>query len=239
MENSIYIGLSRQVALRRQLDVVANNIANMSTPGFKAQDSLFQEYLAGGKGDDRYSMVSDYGTYRDTKGGPISRTDNPLDVALEGEGFLVVETAEGPRYTRSGRLSISPDRQLVDSNGLPILGEGDRPITIPEDSAGLTIAPDGTVSNLNEQLGRLNVVRFEREQFMTEQGRGLYSTTEQPQPARATRIQQGALEGSNTQPILEMTRMIDLQRQYQSTQKLLETEHENQRNAITKLSRLS
>src|SRR5688500_10929571 len=117
MENSIYIGLSRQVALRRQLDVVANNIANMTTPGFKGQDVLFQQYMVGKGSSDSYSMVSDYGSYRDARSGPVARTDNPLDVALEGDGFLVVETAQGPRYTRSGRMSIGPDRQLVDSNG--------------------------------------------------------------------------------------------------------------------------
>ena len=239
MENSIYIGLSRQVALRRQLDVVANNIANMSTPGFKAQDVLFQEYAAGGRGDEAYSMVSDYGTYRNARSGPVTRTENPLDVAIEGNGFLVVETAEGPRYTRSGRMSIGPDRQLVDSNGLPILGEGDRPIVVPPEATEITIAKDGTISNVNEQIGRLRVVRFDREQFLTEQGRGLFSSTEPAQPVQDVRVHQGSLEGSNVQPVIEMTRMIELQRQYQSTQRLLETEHENQRNAISKLSRLS
>lgn len=239
MENSIYIGLSRQVALRRQLDVVANNIANVTTPGFKGQEVLFQQYTVGAAGNDSYSMVSDYGSYRDTRPGPVARTDNPLDVAIEGNGFLVVETAEGPRYTRSGRMSIGPDRQLVDSNGLPILGEGDQPITIPENATEITIAPDGTISNVAQQIGRLRVVRFEREQFLTEQGRGLFSSTEPPVPVQDPRVRQGSLESSNVQPVIEMTRMIELQRQYQSTQRLLETEHENQRNAISKLSRLS
>ena len=239
MENSIYIGLSRQVALRRQLDVVANNIANMSTPGFKGQDVLFQQYMVGKGGNDSYSMVSDYGSYRDTRPGPVSRTDNPLDVAIEGDGFLVVETAQGPRYTRSGRMTIGADRQLVDSNGLPILGEGDAPIEIPENATEITIAPDGTISNVDEQIGRLRVVRFERQQFLAEEGRGLFSSTEPPQPVQNVRVHQGSLESSNVRPVIEMTRMIELQRQYQSTQRLLETEHENQRNAISKLSRLS
>ena len=139
MENPIYIALSRQDTLRRQMDVVANNLANMTTPAYKNQRMMFLEYLAkpatvGGLSGDKVSMVQDYGMRRNTAPGAITATNNPLDIALHGNGYMVVETRDGQRYTRSGHLQLDLDRQIVDASGLPVLDEQDRPMTVPQNA---------------------------------------------------------------------------------------------------------
>ncbi|HEV7369201.1 flagellar basal-body rod protein FlgF [Arenibaculum sp.] len=243
MENPIYIALSRQDALRRQMDVTANNVANLNTPGYKQQRMMFVEFLtpAGsgpGQQSKPLSMVKDMAVLRNLEDGPVSRTDNPLDVALDGRGYFVVETVDGPRYTRAGRFQLDPDRRLVDVNGLPVLDDGDRPIQIPQGAADIRIAGDGSISTEQGPLGRIKVVNFEREQFMTELGGGLYTTEEPEVAAEGTKLVQGAIEGSNVQGIVEMTQMTEVLRQYQSNQRLIEAEHERQRNAIGRLTRV-
>jgi flagellar basal-body rod protein FlgF len=244
MENPIYIALSRQDGLRRQLDVVANNLANMTTPGYKNQRMMFLEYLAkpatvGGLSGDKVSMVQDYGMRRNTAPGPITSTNNPLDIALHGNGYMVVETRDGQRYTRSGHLQLDLDRQIVDAGGLPVLDEQDRPMTVPQNAGPVTITADGTVSTEQGQIGKIKLVQFEREQFMKDLGGGLYATSETPVPATDLKVVQGAVEESNVQSVVEMTQMIEISRQYATNQKLIDAEHERQRNSITKLSRLS
>jgi flagellar basal-body rod protein FlgF len=241
MENPIYIALSRQDALRRQMDVVANNLANMTTPAYKQQRVLFLEYLAKPASSpvEKVSMVHDYGTIRNTAAGPISQTNNPLDLALQGDGYFSVDTRDGPRYTRSGRFQLDIDRQIVDPNGLPVLDEQDLPMVVPQNAGRITITADGIVTTEQGQVGKIKVVRFERDQFMNELGGGLYSTDEEPQQAPQTKVVQGAVEESNVQSVVEMTQMIEISRAYATNQKILDAEHERQRNAITKLSRVT
>ncbi|WP_207476456.1 flagellar basal-body rod protein FlgF [Arenibaculum pallidiluteum] len=244
MENPLYIALSRQNALRRQLDVTAHNVANMNTTGYKNQRMLFVEYIAKPQGvgvqprDQRMSMVEDLAVLRDLSAGPIAQTGNPFDLALDGDGYLVVETTSGPRYTRTGQMHLDGGRRIVNANGLPLLGEGNQPIELPADAGAVTIRGDGTIETANGGIaGRLQVVRFERPQFMSELGGGLYASDEPAQPAEDTRVLQGALEQSNVQAVAEMTQMTEILRQYQSTQRLIETEHERQRSAIQRLAR--
>lgn len=245
MENPIYIALSRQDTLRRQMDVTAHNVANMNTPGFKQQRVLFVEYLArppagtpGARGQ-KLSMVQDLSVLRDLREGPIERTGNPLDLALQGEGYFEVETVDGPRYTRAGSFQLDGERRIVNMNGLPVLDDADRPIQIPADATDITVTADGTVSTEQGQLARLKVVRFERGQFMNELGGGLYTTDEPPLAAEETKVIQGAVEGSNVQPVVEMTQMTEILRQYQTNQRLIEAEHERQRSAIGRLTRVN
>lgn len=245
MENPIYIALSRQDALRRQMDVAAHNVANMNTPGFKQQRVLFVEYLAqppagtpGAKAQ-KLSMVQDLSVLRDLREGPINRTGNPLDLALQGNGYFAVETADGPRYTRAGGFQLDGERRIVDANGLPVLDDADRPIQIPADATDITVTADGTVATEQGPLARLKIVRFEREQFMNELGGGLHATDEPPLAAEGTKVVQGAVEGSNVQAVVEMTQMTEILRQYQSNQRLIEAEHERQRSAISRLTRVN
>ena len=241
MENALYVGLSRQVVLRRQLAVVANNIANADTPGYKAQRMQFGMHLVeawrdGPRRGEDMAMVVDRSVMRDTRPGQIERTGNPLDVAIQGDGYLVVETEFGPRYTRAGRLAIDADGQLVDSNRLPLLGDDDQPIAVPNGSGSLVITPDGSISGQQGPIGRLKLVSFQREGEMQPLGGGLMASNEVPEEAVDAKVSQGMLEGSNVQPILEMTRMIEISRRYQSTQRLLQDEHNRQRDSISRLA---
>lgn len=242
MENSIYTGLSRQMALQEKMDVISNNVANMSTPGYKAQNMVFQEYIdkpsrSLGRTDtnDSLSMVLDFGQYQDKESGPLQQTGNPLDVALEGTGWMGVQTAAGLRYTRAGNFTINQTGEIVTSSGLRVASSGGGPITIPENSGPVSIDEMGNISTKDGQIGQLMVVDFENTQDLRQEGNGLYASDFAGTPATETRVKQGMLEGSNVKPIIEMTRMVDVLRNYQATQKMLQAEHDRQRTMIQKL----
>jgi flagellar basal-body rod protein FlgF len=240
MENSLYITLSRQEALRRQMDVVANNIANASTTGFKSQRMLFLEYLERpDRQGDRMSFVQDYGLLRNTQVGPLSVTNNPLDVALRGEGYMAAETLSGVRYTRGGSLELNPDRELTERNGLPILDTNNNRIVIPAGAVDIRIQGEGTVTVDGQQIAKIKVVSFADEQKLSELGGGLYGSDQAEIAVEQPNLTQGAVEGSNVQPVVEVTQMIDVLRSYQSVQRIMDTEHERIRNAIRQLSRAS
>lgn len=238
MENSIYVGLSRSIALQREMDTVANNIANVNTPGYRSQHMMFKEYIQDPKGiQEPLSMVEDYGQYTSNKPGSTKMTGNQLDVALSGPGFLSVSAGGETLYTRAGNMSRSVSGELVTSDGRPVLSAGGGVISIPQDSTMLTIAEDGTVSNQDGVLGRLEVTEFDNINTMDAVGDSLYRATVPGAAATETRVKQGMLEGSNVNAISEMTRMISVNRAYQSTQRMLQNEHERQTNMIQKMTR--
>ena len=238
MENPSYVALSRQMTLRRQLDVISNNVANMNTTGFKQQRMLFTEFLERPGMHEQVSFVQDRAVVRDLTVGGLTQTGNPLDVALTGHGYFTVDTVNGPRYSRAGNFRLNDQRQVVDGGGLPVLSDNGQPITIPDGTRDIKITGDGTVATELGPVAKLNIVTFKNEQLMTEVGSGLYVSDEEPQPAPAdTKVAQGMLENSNVKPVVEMTAMIEIQRQYQSTQRLIDTEHERMRSAILKLGR--
>jgi flagellar basal-body rod protein FlgF len=244
MANAGYVGLSLQMALTNQLAVVANNVANISTTGFKGSRSLFTEYLsnpehaARSSFNSRASMVSDYGTYRDTSDGSFKQTGNPLDIALQGDGYLVVQTAQGERYTRAGNLQLNAARQICDMNGNPIMGEGGA-ISIPETDDKITITGEGAVASESGQQGTLRIVQFANDQQLKSVGNSLYTSTTPGLPATGVAVKQFGLESSNVQPIVEMTRMIDLQRSYETVQTLMENEQSRERDAVSKLANVN
>lgn len=246
MENPIYIGLSRQVALRAQMDLIANNVANMSTPGYRAQNMVFTEFVEKPKGrhdslrrQDPISMVLDYGHYQVNEAGPMQYTGNPLHAALQGPGYFGVRAPgeEETVYTRAGSFQINNLGELVTGTGHQVMSEGGGPIVIPEDAGQIKISEDGTVATEEGEVGRLMVVEFEDLQALEARGDGTYTTAQEGAPPESTRVIQGMLEGSNVKPVLEMTRMIDVLRSYQQTQKLLQSEHDRQRTMIQRLSR--
>ncbi|MFV3129341.1 flagellar basal-body rod protein FlgF [Niveispirillum sp. KHB5.9] len=239
MENSLYITLSRQEALRRQLDVVSNNIANMNTTGFKSQRMLFLEYMERpDKQGDRMSFVQDYGLLRNTEAGPLTVTNNELDVALRGEGYFAVETLSGTRYTRGGAFQLNSNREVVDHSGLPLMDTNNQRIVVPADAKDIHIAGDGSVGTEAGPLGKLKVVTFADQQKMMELGGGLYEANQEEIAVEQPEVTQGTIEGSNVQSVVEMTQMIDVLRTYQSVQKMIDTEHERIRGAIGKLARV-
>lgn len=238
MENSIYVALSRQMALQRQLDVTSNNIANMNTTGYKNQRMLFTEFLEKPAMHEKVSFVQDRAVVRDLSVGGMTQTGNPMDLALTGQGYFTVDTASGPRYTRAGNFRLNDQRQIVDGGGLPVLADNGQPLVLPAGTSDVKVSGDGTVATELGPVGKLNIVTFKNEQLMTEVGAGLYVTDEEPQPApKDTKVAQGLLEGSNTKPVVEMTQMIEIQRNYMSAQRIIDNEHERIRNMITKLGR--
>jgi flagellar basal-body rod protein FlgF len=182
MQNALLIGLSRQVALSRELDVVANNIANMNTTGFKADGSLFEEYLnsAARAADTRVSFVQDRATWIDMSAGALERTGNALDVAINGDGFFAVQTQRGVRYTRNGSFQINPSGQLVTAQGDPVLGDGG-PITFQPTDRQISISPDGTISvregnsKADSQRGKLRLVSFANPRQLQKDGNGTFN----------------------------------------------------------------
>lgn len=239
MENSIYLGLSRQMVLKSNMEIVANNIANMNTSGFRAQNMLVDEYVSKEKGNiDPLSFAYDYGQYKTTSPGSMQQTGNQLNVALNGPGFMAAQLPNGQTgYTRDGNFQKGSDGTLLTIAGLPVIGQGG-PIKIPADSTEIAIDGKGVISNQNGAFSQLKIVEFDNLQDMQPQGNNLYTTTAPVKEPTKTMAWQGFLEGSNVVPVVEITKMIEILRDFQGTQKILETEHDRLRSAIQKLSQV-
>ncbi len=238
MENSIYIGLSKQVVLQRNMDIIANNVANMNTNGYRGQNMIFSEYISDPKGqDDPLSFVIDHGQYQITDPGSIRITENPLDVSLTGPGFLGIQAPDGEvAYSRDGHFQQGLDGALVTGSGLAVVDQGGSPIILPPGSTEINIDKKGIISNQDGAVGQLMVVEFEDIQKLEQLGNNLYRTDTPPTPAEKTTVTQGTLETSNIKPVIEMTRMIATLREFQGVQKVLQTENERLRGAIQRLT---
>lgn len=234
MENPIYIALSRQSSQRREMDVIAHNIANSNTPGFKTEKMLFREFLREPEDGEPISLVQDVGLARDMTEGPAKPTGNRFDVMIHGEGFFVVDTPLGERYTRHGRFQLDAESTLVTSDGYPVQGEGGA-ITIPQDGGPVSIAADGTLTNEDGVIGRLQVVEFEDLEQLSRGANNLYNTEENPQAVVEPNMSQGMIEGSNVQTILELTRMIDVSRSYTGVKSFMDEEDERIKTMIRTL----
>jgi flagellar basal-body rod protein FlgF len=251
MENALLIGLSRQVVLERQLDVTANNLANVNTNGFKSDHPLFEEYLRSGAHEDNFvrsdravSFVQDRGTFRDDSQGAAQLTNNPLDVAIDGAGLIAVQTAAGERYTRDGNFHLNNLGQLVTTSGDLVLNAGGAPIVFQPTDHDINIAADGTItvlegtSRTDSIRGKLRVVSFTDAQQMLKQGGNLYAAAEgaTPQPDVKSTVQQGYVEKSNVNAVTEMSNMIAISRAYQSIANILQQQSDLHKNAIEKLA---
>jgi flagellar basal-body rod protein FlgF len=245
VENSLLVGLSRQVALRRELDVVANNIANLGTAGFKSSQVEFNEYLMPvasadtfPRGSDRrLSYVEDHATWQDFSAGPIETSGNNLDVAIDGEAFFAVQTPAGTRYTRNGQFQIDPQGRLVTNDGNPVLANGG-PVTFAPEETSFTIGTDGTISTTEGVRGRLNLAVFPGNRGLMPEGRSMFRADVAPQlptPGEA-RVIQGAIEKSNVRPVVETTRLIEISRAYQSLTSMMQRSAELRDTAVRQLA---
>ncbi len=242
MENLSYIALSRQVTLFREMNLTANNIANINTPGFKKQSMLFVEHLNqannAGSVDNKISQVNDYGSYRDNGQGALHKTDNSLDLAIQGEGFFVIKTPEGQKYSRAGSFTLNSQREIVTKDGHKVMGDGG-PLIIPEEASYITVTEDGTVNTNSGEVGKIKLVTFNNLNNVVPTGNNLFeSTKDKETPVTNPSIQQGMIEKSNVQPVLEMTRMIEIQRMFEMTQNLVKNHHDLQRTTIQQLTRV-
>lgn len=244
METTTYIALSSQGALRREMDAIAHNLANMNTTGFKGERMMFVDHLQRSRtgdfiADQRLSFVRDVASFTDTAEGPIEQTDNTLDVAIHGDGYFAVQTPGGERYTRNGSFRLDNGGQLVTQDGRPVLSNAGAPIFFAPEDTSITISGDGAVSTENGPLGKLRIVTFDNNLDLQSMGDGLYNTNQQPIDKLNPQLVQGALEKSNIQAIVEMTRMIEVNREYSRAQKLIDREDERIRKMVRELPVLS
>jgi len=245
VENAAYIGLSRQMTLRRELDIVANNIANADTTGFKVEQLLLGTEVGERARNDAVrpgaSFVLDGGVGRNYGQGGLKQTGRTLDVAIEGEGaFFTLQDGAGEAYTRDGAFTLDPTGKLVTEGGLPVLGDGAEIILDPALGAP-AIAADGTITQNGAPTGRLSVVRFESLAVLEKGGDGLYRNASNSQPIEATdaRIRQGMLEGSNVNPIIEITNLIEISRAYERITRRIEQSTDLSRRSVERLGRVS
>jgi flagellar basal-body rod protein FlgF len=245
VENALLVGLSRQVALRRELDVVANNVANVNTAGFKNSQMVFQEYLMPvasaetfPRGADRkLSYVEDKSTWQDFSVGSIQNTGNQLDVAIDGQAFFAVETPQGIRYTRNGEFQLDTQGRLVTNEGYPVIGNGGQ-ITFAPNETDFKIAEDGTISTSEGIRGRLTVNMFPGNRGLFPEGRSTFRADLPPQIATAedARLLQGSIEKSNVEPVVETTRLIEISRAYQTLSGMMEKQDELRNTAVRQLA---
>ncbi len=249
MDGQIYAALSAQLALERQLDTVGNNLANSSTPGFKADRQQFQTYVErlhvpGGQLD----LVRGRGSYLDLTAGSIEKTDNPLDVAIRGDGFFSAQTSAGVGYTRNGRLHTAPDGTLVDALGQPVLDDSGMPIQLPEHYSRLQIKSDGTINiwvdNAAQDVGRIATFRPAAPHEVHKLGNGMLA----PGPGGMvpiaaddpnSRLVQGGIEASTVQPIKEIANLTALSRTYEALANLVSLDDQREQQMIDTLGRPS
>ena len=250
MQNALLIGSSRQMTLERQMDVIANNVANANTNGFKADHSMFEEYLNTNAREDnfigadrRVSYVQDRGTFRDIGQGPMEPTNNPLDMAISGNAFFAVQANGGERYTRDGKFSLNSTGQLMTSDGNLVLGTGG-PIVFQPTDHDINVAADGTVTVLEGTAktdsirGKIRMVEFDDPAKLTKLGANLYGagSANQQQTASKSTLQQGYIEKSNVNSVGEMSRMVEVMRSYTAIANLLQQQSDLHKSAIEKLA---
>lgn len=245
MENAAYIGLSRQMTLRRELDIAANNIANADTTGFKVEQLLVSTELGARARNEGVrppvSFVLDRGVGRDFGQAPLRQTGRALDFALEAEGaFFAVQAGAAEAYTRDGAFTLDPEGRLTTQQGHPVLGEGGEIVLDPQLGA-VSVGEDGTISQDGTPVGRLSVVRFDTLSVLEKGGDGLYRNTSNARPADApdARVKQGMLEGSNVNPILEITNLIEISRAYERATKMITDVNDLSKRAVERLGRVN
>jgi flagellar basal-body rod protein FlgF len=221
MSSTIYASLTRQQGLMKEMQVVANNLANSSTTGYKTDRAIFGEYLVGtGMAQDSVSMGALTGHAFSFEQGELNFTGGQFDLAVQGEGFFVLQTEQGPRLTRAGHFQLSPGGTLTDALGNNVLGAGGNPITLPPEASQVSIGADGSVSVNGQLVDRVGVVRAEGQ--LMRDSNTMFSAPDGYAPFEEATIVQGALEQSNVSPVLEVARMIEVQRAYEAGQSVLD-----------------
>lgn len=235
METSGYVTLTRQSGLMREMEIIAHNMANAATTGFRQQGIVFSEYIeAVGQGDS-LSMAAARVKSTSMSQGILTQTGNPLDLAIEGNGFFQLETQNGIRLTRAGAFNVNSVGDIVTAEGHRVLDIGGAPINVPPGEADVTVAADGTVSLGDQLLGQLGVVEPEAGADLKREAGVLFQTDATLIPAANGLVLQGHLEGSNVDAISQLTRLIEVQRAYEMGQKLLDMGDERSNSALQTL----
>lgn len=240
MDNALMLGLQTQRVLQRRMDVAANNLANVATSGFKADEVRFEELSSTSAHADedprQIRFVRDMGVLRDMGQGPIAMTSNPLDVAIEGDGFFMVQGTNGQtQYTRDGAFTLTGEGRLVTSSGHAVLSSGGAPIVLDPQGDSPTIGRDGAIRVAGVEAGRIGVAGFAAPGALSKVGDNLWEAHGQSPTEASGVVIQGALEGSNVRPVLELTRLIEISRAYQSAAKIVSQADELRQRAIQAL----
>ena len=234
MSSASLYALAVQSMLGKRMDVIANNVANASTPAYKREELLFGDYMAK-VGTSKTAPSND--VRRNYRDGKLEYTNGSLDVALRGEGFFQIKTPDGLMYTRNGHFSMDSEGNLITGDGHKVLADNGQPIVVPLTSDEVTISPEGNVFADGGQIATFGLYQFEEADRLERAGAGLFIARDQvPLRAEDLELIQGAIEGSNVVPIVEITRMMTVMRSYQSAAKLSESEHERLRRAIQALT---
>lgn len=244
MENAAYIGLSRQMTLRRELDIVANNVANADTTGFKVEQLMVGTEIGQRARNDAIrpsaSFVIDNGVGRDFGQGSMAQTGRTLDFAIAGEGafFTVRDGLGGEAYTRDGAFTMDPEGRLTTKQGQAVLGDGAEIVLDPERGPP-SVAADGTITQQGQITGRLSVVRFETLGVLEKGGDSLYRNRSNAAPIEAAdaQIHQGSLEASNVNPLIEITNLVEISRAYESVTRMIENTNDLSRRAVERLGK--
>jgi flagellar basal-body rod protein FlgF len=239
MDTSISVALSAQRALLHQLDVVANNVANANSVGFRAEKADFSTVLSNAT-PDRTNFVEVTKVHVREAEGPKFQTDNPLDVAISGDGYFSLQTPAGQVFTRDGRFKVSPFGELQSLEGFGVLDAGGAPIVLENGGSDLTIHPDGRVREAGKLVGNIGVFDLPEEQISSRYGNTAFTAKTPPNAiplGQSTSLTQGYLEGSNTDPLRELANLITVQRSFDSVSSMIEKADGALTRSITELAR--
>jgi flagellar basal-body rod protein FlgF len=236
MDAAGYVTLARQSGLMREMQVVAHNIANASTTGFRREGVVFAEHVAAMDDGPSLSMAHANARHVDLRQADVQQTGGTYDLALQGEGFFVVQTPDGDRLTRAGSFTPDPEGVLRTNDGHAVLGNGGAPLAIPPGAQAVAVARDGTVSADGRPVGQIGIVLPTDPLSLRHQAGTLFSAGE-VEPAEGAVVLQGHLEGSNVNPVSEIARMILVQRAYEMGQGFLDREDNRTRSVIQTLGR--
>ncbi|WP_298841131.1 flagellar hook-basal body complex protein [uncultured Roseobacter sp.] len=236
MENTGYTTLTRQSGLMREMRIVANNIANAATSGYRQEGMVFSEYVQSIDGGSSLSMGQGNVRHTSLEQGALTQTGGTFDFAIEGDGFFLIGTPDGERLTRAGSFSPNAAGDLVTADGYQVLDPGGAPVFVPAGAGDIAVAADGTISAEGNPIGQIGVVRPLDPQQMVREDGVMFRADAGFEPAEDANVLQRFVENSNVDAISQITRMIEVQRAYELGASFLEAEDERVRQALKALS---
>ncbi len=230
MDNSTYLALSKQVTSFNKLNVTANNVANANTAGFKKEQMVFDQFLTKDV-KEKVAFPNDVTTTIDRSDGPLTPTGRALDISIVGDGFFMVKTPNGIRYTRNGNFHVNSESTLVDVKGNPVLSGDNQEIVFEEGDGAPVIAQNGTITVNGDDRGSIGVVEFANPHLLRKSPEGMMMSEVLHLVKEDPKIVQGMLEGSNVNSIEEMVKLTEIQKDAATTSGLINNFYDMQRNA--------